>query len=662
MKFIKKLCLTLVLLGIPYVGNAMEEARAKAKEQWNEEKSKFKDGDRTEFAKELQQQIQLDEIRKKSTSDKEEQSKFDEDIEINKDKLDFIESLNSESEIRSEMDKIPAGRDKKVYEDAIARQQKIQNDIDSKIIKATAEQIQSKFNPADGGKSKISNTLTQITDLINGKIILPIKNAIDKFVRQATNRGELSPKQSKAAADKTLKRIQKEFIENKTPGEGTQPPPTITLPIKSLQDQLNLWGYAENNADNLNFQQRYEKFNSDYISKLENDDIIYTIQNNDPKAVQEFHNEIVNRLNALGVDDAQISKLASDKENAVKKIKAEFNTPEAKQQTIDFFNPQNNVGEFNSTAYEKLVNETNKLKVKSEVDLQNLRDNVAQLRSTVDLLHNYATYALENLPLKNQNSLLEFLQDQQILLSNLYDNISLSPYLKPEDLNTVFSDARTTRENLQAAQRELTDEAIKARIKNEKRREVQQLENQKGINPLNDAALNSANIEIPNAGSAFIDLLVKEKPLSSNTKAKFASITREIESFVKNAAEADPSNKSVKASEILLSEIKDLQDGMWIYNNVTDLSSAEQNQLVLYYDDLDALYAKVGAQAIKDMNNLLKTLSDGTRIYLEQAKRASPSQETIKALEWQQKSPVLIESWFKQGRLDMTTSEDVSGV
>lgn len=634
----------------------MDEAIAKKTQQWEKEKPQYPENDaqRAELAKE---KADLEATIKKQ-EENENKTQYDQDeLALNEKKLDYYDQVIKQFDFTQQYEKTKNPEDKNLADNA-AQERKILN---KDIIQKIAQDIQNEFNPADGGQTEKTNLLSKAIETIQTNILQPIKNAIDKLFTQAVSRGELSPKQ----AETSIKKAEKKSV---TIGGGTDVSPQLppNLKPKAVADRLDLWITAYNRPENLNAKPLYKKFITDYINKLANADIDYTIQHQkNPEGIKAQHDSIVAALEAIGIDQAQIDLLNNYKNNAVQKITAEFKTPETKKQAIDFFNTQNNSGEFNITAYQKLANETSKLDVKNGIDLQKLRDNIAKLRSTADVLHNYATYALDELPVKTQITLLDFLQDQQILLARYYDNISLSPYLAPEDLNTVLSNARSIGENLDATRNRLIGEGEQNRIKFEKRLEVQKLikdEEAKGLEPINNDIIKAIDTGVPDTTRAFTELLVSANPLDSQVRVKFDTIVQGIDSFVESAGKADPSSKAVLAEERILAEISDLQDWLTLYNDTTALSSAEQKQLVQYYKDLDVLYAKVGAQGIKDMNNLFKTLSDGTPIYLEQAKRATPSQETIKALEWQQKSPALIEAWFKQGRLNVTTSEDISGV
>lgn len=626
------------------------KAMKEAEKLWQEEKPKYPN-DNAERDTLAEQKNELEAQIKKEQS-KENKSKQEEDeLALDEKKLDYYNQVINQFDFSEQYHESGNLEDRK-KEDTAIEQQKT---LDKEITAAIAEQIQSGFNPRNGGNSDTS-IISKVVESLQKNILQPIKNAIDKYV--TVNRGRLSPKEVSTSVEKSIKK-------SVTIGGGTDISPQLppSLKPKAVADQLNLWITAYNRPENVNVQKLYKDYISKYITKLENADIDYTLQHQkDPQAVKGQHDSIVAALQAIGIDQGQIDILNNYKDNAVKKIIEGLSAPEIKNQITQFFNPQSSLGEFTISAYQKLADETDKLNPTKTADHTTMINNVKQLQTTVDSLNDYTKYSLDALDLKTQTQLLEFLDAQQVFLANSYEDILNSPLtIDKNQINTLTSNLKKIEEDLKATEKRFITVAEQNLIKDAKRLQVQKLQDEnKGTKILNDAFIKLGSETIPTSVSEFTQLLRDNNPLDSQTITKFDALTRGVEGFVKNMTDADPSKKGLLAAEFTLNAINELQDSIQIYNDTSTLSSAEQKQLVQYYKSLDELYTKVATQGIEDMNNLLKKLNDGTVIYLEQAKRTAPEEQFVRPLT-KTETADFIEARFKAGRLDMTTSEDVSG-
>ena len=367
-------------------------------------------------------------------------------------------------------------------------------------LQILSEAIQKGYIPADG---ETTNQPSLVSKLVEA-IFSPIQNFIKKF----NVKRELQPEQAKKTLDKTIK-------QSTTIGGGPIESPEkiqFSLKQKSVADQLDLWITAYNRPENVGVQKLYKDFITDYITKLENADIEYTLQNKkDPEAIQRHHEEIVNALRAIGIDQAQIDALNKYKDDAVNKIKTTFSTQDKINRVNKFFDATS-ADNFSLEQYNKLADATNKLDTNSPEQLKTMIANVETLNAIVDELNDYATYSLDSLPQDIRTKMLEFVTNEQNFLINCYEDIIqaklLGTLVTEEKVKDLLRKLKRNQAYLRKTEQLLQDVGEKNLIANQKRLEVQELiKKNMDAKPLNDPFLKLANETIPSGISEFSKLL-----------------------------------------------------------------------------------------------------------------------------------------------------------
>lgn len=555
-----------------------------------------------------------------ANQDKKDTTELFSELKIIENERDYARSLINTFEIERAI-KDPLAKKNPLAKKLLAYEEEMRTKLNNDLT-------QKGFTPAEPSQGSGSGVIKQPAEIS--------QNWVEKFfskVSDLLSRLNFFPaKADPVYSEKlfyTLDASARKEAEAAKKGNISQVEPNITSKYrdKSFVQRIGLYDEAFKNPDRSNRRVIGEALKEDvkqYISELIKSDIEFSLKNTKEKA-NTYHKEIIDKLRGIEVDGKQINSLNQFIKDTVADIEENFRSPTAVKtanEKLNNFFGNSAKDNFRQDRFEEQLKKIEAKRFANSDEYKKFKTNISKIESMVNQLDNYARFNLDKVTEENRFKLMEFLQNQYSNLAKLYSEA----FKLNENTGTVQNTLFTKQENAHKRAGEIQELLInEANTESGRYRSFVNSLNERytKAQPLDPEAITIAAATIPEQTKKFATLLLDKKSSPLDIETKFNEIISSLNTFIKFAKKADPSQTAVKNAKNILNEINDLQDWIVEYHALTKLTPEQTQKLVNYYEFLDKAHIPIQEQRQNDLSDLFRRYENGPYIFLDKSLKNS---------------------------------------